>query len=122
MPSSSTGSSSPTSSASLRRLRQRRGDRVEGEHEVLPRGVEHLLALSGLSVTASMPSLVSDLASLGVALDEVDGGGQALDDPLHDVGVLLEERGADDEVGGDVLAVGPEVAPRRRARGRRPPG
>ena len=29
---------------------------------------------------------------------------------LHDVGVLLEERRADDEVGGDVLALGPQVA------------
>ena len=49
------------------------------------------------------------LGLVGVALDQVDGGGQPLDDPLHHVGVLLEERGAHDEVGGDVLAVRPQV-------------
>lgn len=44
----------------------------------------------------------------GVGLGEVDGGNVALEEVLNDVGVLLEEGRAHDQVSGHVLAAGPE--------------
>ena len=63
----------------------------------------------GLAVIFSMPWLVSCLGLGRVAVHEVDGLDVALEQRLDDVRVRLEVVGPDDQVGGDVLAVRPQV-------------
>ena len=124
MPVRSTGSSSPTSSASFGRLRQRRRDRVVREREVVERRRRRGLGASGLPVIVSMLRRRRGLAPpRGSVLMKSIGVDLALRAAsCTDVGVLLEELGAHDEVRGHELARRATGRSRRRAPCRRPRG
>ena len=92
------------SAAPLRRLE---AIGVVGEGHVRPGGVDHALG-DGLAGQL-LDALVDQRLGLGrVGVDEVGGRHLALEEALHHVGVVLEERRPHDEVGGHVLAAGPE--------------
>ena len=65
--------------------------------------------LIGLPVAFSMPAATTLSASVGEALMKSIGVTEAGDQLLDDVGVGVEELGRDEQVGGDVLAVRPQV-------------
>ena len=72
---------------------------------------EAVMTSSGMGspVTASMPALTEACSGGRVVVHEVLAVGQALDEALDDVGVLVEVGGAHQQVGGDELAVRPQV-------------
>ena len=75
-----------------------------------------------LPVIFSMPSLASLRASAPFSLTKFVRLDLALEQLLDDVGVVLEELGAHDQVGRHVLAVRPQVALVDEHLARRPPG
>ncbi len=90
-------------------LAEGRGDGVPSEREVLPGAGDHLVGepLSGDGLDAVVDHR---LRLGGVGIGVLDCLDQPAQEALHDVGVLLEELGAHDQMGGDVEAVGQQVA------------
>ncbi len=111
MPSRSTGSSSPTASASSAEPSSEACDRIDREGQVLEAGGDDLFRGA---LGRDLLDLVDHgrLCGGGIGLDRLDRIDEPDEDRLHQVGVLLEELGAHDDVGRDVLAagVGPQVA------------
>src|SRR6266511_5589923 len=108
MPLRSTGFSSPAASASLADFRS---DVAIGSF-VNVRFLNDAVTSSGaigLPVALSMPWPTS-CSLLRVALDQVIGCNLPLEEPLHDIGVVLEELRSDDQLCRHVLALGPQLA------------
>jgi hypothetical protein len=95
--------------AVLRRLLQRRGDRVVGDAELAPGPVEGRRVQRG-AAGGVQRGVHRGAGALGVLLGELDRRHVAAEQGGHGVRVLLQELGADDEVRGHELLAGPEVA------------
>ena len=108
MPFRSTGLSRPTAWASVADFCSEDATGSIGEGQVLPGRLDERV-LERLA-RGLLDLGVGHLLGLGrVLVDELVGRHLALEQALDHVGVLLEELGGDDEVRGDVLAVGPQV-------------
>ena len=104
----STGSSSSDRDGVVGRALQRGSDRVEREAQVLPGAGDRLVAerLRGDRFDAGVDGR---LGGGGVAVGDLDGVGEADDEGLDHVRMLVQVLGGDDEVGRHEVALGPDV-------------
>ena len=105
----STGSSRPTATASsaepISELAIGSSVKVRFGH-----AASMTSALSGLPVILPISVVGEGLGLVGVGVDELVRRDLALEELLHDVRVLVEELRGHHHVGGDVLALGPQIA------------
>ncbi len=90
------------------RALQRRGDRVDGEREILEGSGDRLVSQPARRDRLD-PVVGRRQGGRRVGVDRVDRVDESVEQPRDDLGLILEESGLDDQVRRDELTVGPQV-------------